>query len=502
MERCSWEVRVDDRGVPAGARLSRVLEPRQHGSRELPRPLWDGGDDVGVGANLKGHHVIELPAWTTPSEPGTYSATWSLHDSNGELIGDSLHLRVVVSADAAEPFIVEGGQRVCKNFRSQGRLGCFSGECPYVHACHRSANTPRGPALPSPAEAAAVAAALAAVAARAAATAAAAAASLAGGRRQATLWEARPTPPPTANADRRSLQTRKVLSPDTLKYTNLDTCPHCKFELMRAGFASHAPSCFKRSPAERLTHAQIRGLRRRPTVQDFFRRHPGQGGGGGGASSSRSGDDGRFAFGGGAGGGGASGGGAGGGGAGGEGAGTGGAGGRGAAGGRDNNNGGGGDTGPTPTVRAARCSRPVATIAKKLATVEYYMSRVNGASRTPVADTMAWFLSKYNSTVLRQSIWRWVRDEDALRAAPGTRARRHNLVPAQTGAQYAEMENELAAAIRFQRTQGRVVEPTLLAMLGRDILRRTRLGRRKPFKFSTWRVHACVWRCIPALMFF
>ena len=57
------------------------------------------------------------------------------------------------------------------------------------------------------------------------------------------------------------------------------------------------------------------------------------------------------------------------------------------------------------------------------------------------------------------------------------------------------MENELAAAIRFQRTQGRVVEPAMLAMLGRDILRRTRLGGRKPFKFSTWRVHACVWRC-------
>ena len=112
VEACVWDLRVGDKGVPAGLVLSRCASAA--GGRELQQPLWAGGDTVTLGTWSKNSTpTVRLPPWTSPSTPGAYVATWVLTTSDGVRCGPLLQLAVDVSEDAVAQFVVDGDRQVC-----------------------------------------------------------------------------------------------------------------------------------------------------------------------------------------------------------------------------------------------------------------------------------------------------------------------------------------------------------------------------------------------------
>ena len=152
VEACVWDLRVGDKGVPAGLVLSRCASAA--GGRELQQPLWAGGDTVTLGTWSKNSTpTVRLPPWTSPSTPGAYVATWVLTTSDGVRCGPLLQLAVDVSEDAVAQFVVDGDRQVCTAFLERTRgsgIGCMRGSsCPYVHsACRQSQPAPAPPRPP------------------------------------------------------------------------------------------------------------------------------------------------------------------------------------------------------------------------------------------------------------------------------------------------------------------------------------------------------------------
>ena len=222
VEACVWDLRVGDKGVPAGLVLSRCASAA--GGRELQQPLWAGGDTVTLGTWSKNSTpTVRLPPWTSPSTPGAYVATWVLTTSDGVRCGPLLQLAVDVSEDAVAQFVVDGDRQVCTAFLERTRgsgIGCMRGSsCPYVHsACRQSQPAPAPPPRAmTPGHVAAVAAA-AAAATEALAAVVATSRAIAGLPARQNFFAARRTQAPvvaTAAVDaHRPLQSREVKCAD------------------------------------------------------------------------------------------------------------------------------------------------------------------------------------------------------------------------------------------------------------------------------------------------
>ena len=94
------------------------------------------------------------------------------------------------------------------------------------------------------------------------------------------------------------------------------------------------------------------------------------------------------------------------------------------------------------------------------------------------------WLESFNLACDRSTVGRWKNNEAKLKSCLGRHRLRCNRPPQQTCAKYAQMELDLAAYIRWNREHGRVVEPSIIGMLGRQMLDKAGNDPKHRFKYS------------------